>query len=224
MKKIGEAMRIYAHDHKTYPRVLMEGTGNRYFGHKLFDSFSTDLANDLTASYYLLVRHRLLVVEDFICPSTDDKVLRENSSDEDLRVHWANFRRTDPLGRNLSYSFASPFPPGASEWVNHRWTPSMPGSVALIGDRNDGGQEDMVEKPGLPRSTIKQLNSLNHKSEGQNVYFADGHGEWATSPFVGHAQDNIFRSIVGHRRNYNRSSERESNLRPWYDLKKGTVY
>jgi prepilin-type N-terminal cleavage/methylation domain-containing protein len=225
MKRIGEAMRIYAHDHKTYPRVLMEGGGVRYFGQgSTTDPFSTALTNDLTASYYLMVRMRLLNLEDFICPSTDDQVFRHSSSDEDNRI-WANFRFTVPLlGRNLSYSFASPFLPGGSEWVNHRWSPSMPGSLALMADRNDGGRVGIEEKPGLPRSTVKLLNSRNHKSEGQNVYFADGHGEWASSPFVGYAQDNVFKAVLGERNNTSRNHDRDTNLRPWYDPKKGTLH
>ena len=39
------------------------------------------------------------------------------------------------------------------------------------------------------------MNSRNHKSEGQNVLFNDGHVEWCKTPFVGYARDNIYTPI-----------------------------
>ena len=46
--------------------------------------------------------------------------------------------------------------------------------------------------PGAPTRAMQNANSRNHEGDGQNVLYADGHVEFASSPFVGVGGDNIY--------------------------------
>ena len=73
-----------------------------------------------------------------------------------------------------------------------RHSPSAPAQNAIAADRNDGVDRYRTNNPDAPREDIKAMNSQNHRSEGQNVLFNDGHVEWCKTPFVGYARDHIY--------------------------------
>jgi hypothetical protein len=192
-------MVLYAHEnHGEYPRTLYSPGDLPWF----FATSGNDLPfergagspryNELTAAYFLLVQYRLLPVGVFVCPSTDhQKDPLDLRNDPSLR---SNFVRTDPLGKDFSYSFANPFPgdSGTSPMGNtYRYRPTDPPDLALAADRNDG-ERWRTSTPDAPRSMIGPMNSSNHKRKGQNVLFNDQSVRWEETPFCGHARDNIW--------------------------------
>src|SRR5579863_9971360 len=76
------ALRNYASaNHGSFPSVEYDSAHNphgyvAYTGATAADPFARDttvLPNDVTASLWLLVRHKLAKPADFICPSTSDR-------------------------------------------------------------------------------------------------------------------------------------------------------
>lgn len=69
---------------------------------------------------------------------------------------------------------------------HHHWNGR--GQVVVLADRNP-----LFYAQG---NLSAQMNSLNHGERGQNLLYDDGHVDWATSPDVGPAHDDIW--TVGH--------------------------
>jgi hypothetical protein len=108
----------------------------------------------------------------------------------------ANFSRTDPLGRNYSYSFANPFRHGATAWPED-WEyvysrKRLPADFVIGADRNECRSRYQNTSPHAPQSDLKMMNSLNHKGAGQNVLYNDGRVAWSTTPFCGVNRDHIY--------------------------------
>src|SRR5438128_399765 len=81
LRGIGQAMRLYAYDNKNqYPRTrYADGAGPKYFqGDKEPDPFTSPLTaeNDVTAGMFLLVRYRMVKLENFLCPSSNQELDR----------------------------------------------------------------------------------------------------------------------------------------------------
>ena len=98
------------------------------------------------------------------------------------------------MGDTLSYSIACPYPEGNLDLsdLDYKYSPSAPAESALWADRNDGIDRFKNLNWNASRADMKLMNSQNHKGEGQNVCFNDGHVEWCLSPFVGYNHDNIY--------------------------------
>ena len=64
--------------------------------------------------------------------------------------------------------------------------------MALCADRNDGIDRFRSLDPKAPQSDMQLMNSQNHRGKGQNVLFHNHSVVWCITPFVGHAQDNIY--------------------------------
>jgi prepilin-type N-terminal cleavage/methylation domain-containing protein len=211
LRSIGQALQLYAHDnHGKYPRTKYSVRGMpRFFTASGNDppfavesngeaKSGSPRENDLTAAYFLLVHYNFVPVDVFVCPSTDHP--------KDLLGQWSlpaesrlpsgrsNFMLTDPLGKEFSYSFANPYP---GDFVtgpqdgSYQYRPTDPADLAMAADRNDGERWNTVD-PNSPQSVIMPMNSSNHRRKGQNVLFNDGAVVWHTTPFCGHAQDNIW--------------------------------
>jgi len=207
MHSIGQAMQIYAGDNKKqYPRTYYaDGSFPDFFKDEakpdpfVIDPREGDLyANDVTAGMFLLVRYRMLKLENFLCPSSNQELDRvfSASGEEIPPTQRTNFRRTHPASGTLSYGFANQYPP-VTRYLNSsisqfRHSPSAPAQNAIAADRNDPVDRYRSTNPDASRDDIKAMNSRNHKSEGQNVLFNDGSVQWCKTPFVGYAQDNIY--------------------------------
>jgi prepilin-type N-terminal cleavage/methylation domain-containing protein len=118
LRAIGQAMKIYAHDNKEhYPRTLYaDGSGAYCFNDEARpDPFSGNnmYANDVTMGMFLLVRYRMLKLEQFLCPSTNHELDRVyNSAGQEVPpTQRSNFKKTHPGSGTLSYAFANPYPP-----------------------------------------------------------------------------------------------------------------
>jgi hypothetical protein len=145
--------------------------------------------NDATAAYFLLVHYRLLPVDVFVCPSTDhEKDPLDWRKDPTIR---SNFVRTDPLGKEFSYSFANPYPANGFPGNTYQYRPTDPADLALAADRNDGDRWRTLD-PDAGAGKIGPMNSSNHRRKGQNVLFNDHSVQWKGTPFVGRGRDNIY--------------------------------
>jgi hypothetical protein len=147
---------------------------------------------------FLLVRYRMLKVENFLCPSSNQELDRVFSitGEEIPPTQRSNFRFTLPRSGTVSYAFANQYPPVAwplsdQHLYEFRHSPSAPAQNAIAADRNDGDRY-RTTNPDAPREDIKAMNSRNHRSEGQNVLFNDGSVQWCKTPFVGYDRDNIY--------------------------------
>jgi len=186
LKAIGMSMLLYSNENRGHlPRttyvpaeVVVPTWGTAV---KASDPFAPDgPKNDVSAVFFLLNRTQDITSECFICPATDG-VKDTYGGGTNAALGQSNF--TD-VRRNLTYSIQNPYPsdgviPATDEaW----WRNRMPDRFALAADVNPGA-----------RST----NSPNHGGDGQNVLFADGHVEFARTPHVGIANDNIFANKRG---------------------------
>src|SRR5688572_6262486 len=152
LRGLGQAMHLYAHDnHGQYPRTwyVIRGFPSFFTSSGADPPFAREpngsrpsgspRENDLTAAYFLLVHYRFLPLDVFVCPSTDyPKDPLDSRKDPTLR---SNFVKTDPLGKDFSYSFANPYP---GDFVTgplddtYRYRPTDRADMALAADRNDG--------------------------------------------------------------------------------------
>ena len=202
LRAIGQAMKIYARDNKDqYPRTRYVDGSSTYF---FLDESRPDPFrgpnmhdNDVTSGMFLLVRYRMLKVEQFLCPSSNQELdrLLTVTGDEIPVTQRSNFRQTHPGSGTVSYAFANQYPPtyfyrGSVRDFKH--SPSAPAENAIAADRNDGIDRFRATNPDAPREDMKAINSRNHKSEGQNVLYNDGSVQWCKTAFVGYARDNIY--------------------------------
>ena len=111
LRQVGQAIAIYYTDNRNkFPRVRYDAPTVHGFDTSIFEKPDAanpfrDLPNDVTAAYFLLIRHRLLTPAAFICPSTDHVP-------DDFRGfalnQRGNFSDRDK-GSTLSYSFICPY-------------------------------------------------------------------------------------------------------------------
>jgi prepilin-type N-terminal cleavage/methylation domain-containing protein len=200
LREIGRAMHQYAQENRgEYPRTKYDGGFQFFFAARgdgpPFGGSSSPSGQNLTSAYFLLVHYRLVPVDVFVCPSTDhQKDDLGGTNDPSLRC---DFVRTDPLGKDFSYSFANPYPGYNGPFDGtYQYRPTDPADMAVAADRNDGDRWRTMN-PESPQSTIELMNSSNHRRKGQNVLFNDGSVSWQKTPFCGHAQDNIWTRADG---------------------------
>jgi prepilin-type N-terminal cleavage/methylation domain-containing protein len=251
LRQIGIAMRMYAVDGKgRYPRTYAEDGlgGPNYFTGPLdqnpFDISSWigsngmpshTIWNDVTASMYILVHYKILNLDMFLCPSSDqqrDVVLDPVTLVEVLPLDRFNFSDKMPYGWSLSYCFATPFLQTSNEFdreSEYRHSPSAPSGNAIAADRNDGIDRWTSTNPNAPKSIMEMMNSRNHKGKGQNVLYNDGHVVWCPDPFAGFNRDNIYTSASVSRppekspRKHVPATRYDSNLGPQLPLKNNTI-
>ena len=183
LQQIGAALSMYANaNNNAYPRTtyvpeapLAYGTGA-----ESPEAFAPGgpQPNDVTAAVFLLLRTGQVPAIIFTCPYTDVNVfVPDPALNPSSRSNFTDFRK------NLGYSFANPYPTTDLARRGYQLTSHLNGSFAVAADLNpgEGGKE----------------NSKNHEDRGQNVLFADGHVEWASSPLVGIKGDNVYTNESG---------------------------
>ncbi len=184
-----------------YPRVIYDPALNAngyscYTGVDSSNPFaheSTVQPSDVTASLWLLVRLRMALPVDFICPSTDDWAdpVDDASGRPTLFDHRGNFRGP----AHLSYSYASPF---SAAW-GYRLNDTRKPDFAVMADKNPGvdGLDSNVTLPSFdaPALKLQVANSKNHAGAGQNVLYADGHVAFQSTPYCGVEHDNIYTAL-----------------------------
>lgn|GEM_PF-1834954 len=162
-RQIGLAMFQYADDHNDYYPPLVDVEGKKC---PVVFTENGELRRDLEALRHhsrsafavLLKEGYLTTTKVFICPNSKDR-LPPASFPTDFKT--ANLRDLLLGENNCSYG----------------WDPTKMHTAdamcAIVADKPR-------KTPG-PEGTVDN-NSENHKDEGQNIFYNDGHVRWATTP------------------------------------------
>jgi prepilin-type N-terminal cleavage/methylation domain-containing protein/prepilin-type processing-associated H-X9-DG protein len=208
LRQIGQAILIYSNDQKgPYPRTnytTSSGAATPTWG-----SFPTGsdpflpggpTNNDVTAALYLLLRTQDITSEVFTCPSANSEKW-DFGGGSNTALNWSNWNGTAGVQRNLSYSYANPYPDSTAVSSGYKLNNSLGAEFAVAADINPG---DPTSSPGGSNDNVlavtstssardmKQANSNNHDEDGQNVLYGDGHVEFQSNPFVGVQRDHIY--------------------------------
>jgi prepilin-type N-terminal cleavage/methylation domain-containing protein/prepilin-type processing-associated H-X9-DG protein len=203
LKQIGLAVLLYSNENRgAYPRTkastpIAAGTAAEMtnLGHTASDPFisnASDSTNNVPQCFFLLLRTQDITSEVFTCPSSNAE--KDNyGGGTNAAINKSNF--TD-LAKNLSYSYAHPYPSSTAIGSGFKLNNSISAEFAVGSDINPGvsGTDDNVLHPTNTSSAkdMKLANSNNHDGDGQNVLFGDGHVEFTQNPFVGVQRDNIY--------------------------------
>jgi prepilin-type N-terminal cleavage/methylation domain-containing protein/prepilin-type processing-associated H-X9-DG protein len=213
LHQLGLAILLYQQDSaQLYPRTLMDtltthavtwATGPT--SPTTCDPFAAggttstqESQNDVTASFFLLLRNEQLTPAVFICPSSNAEAWDYGGGSNSAQ-NWVNWNGTTGVTKNLSYSYENPFADNSA--VSNGWQLKNPDATyAIISDINPGtsvpnnstGKNVQTVLTTDASSNMRLANSPNHQQDGQNVLFGDGHAEWENNPFCGTQHDNIF--------------------------------
>lgn len=218
LKQIGLAIKMYANDEtrngNAYPRTRyvdnappVIGTSNprgwnddnssvrKGVAHSFQPGKGAPEPNDVTGALFLVLRTQDITPDTFICPSSAQDRWQFDAPSETTQdyTNWttgSTQRRS--IGKALSYSYANPYGNSAAISNGFLFNDSMTAEFALMADINPGAPELMTTLGDANGAAIRKINSPNHDYDGQNVLYADGHVDWATTPFVGVQRDNIY--------------------------------
>jgi prepilin-type processing-associated H-X9-DG protein len=199
LRMIGQAMMLYANENKgNYPRTIYnldDSVVTQYTGVDAKDPFGKDgpKANDTTAPLFLLIRTQELPASALVCPATDAK--GASFPEGKSAMDFANFKSEE----NLSYSYGNNYPDKNAINKGYKLNATTGAEIAIAADMNPGtfGESDVTpakgpKDPSAPAAEMRKANSLNHRGDGQNVLYGDGHCEFNSNPFCGAKRDNIY--------------------------------
>jgi len=216
LHQIGLAILLYQQDNQQlYPRTIQDtsgsptptwGTIGAATGPGTTDPFQAgatgqEKPNDVSASFFLLLRNEQLTPAVFVCPSSNAQAWDFGGGSNSAQ-NWCNWNGTLGLQSSLSYSYENPF--ASSTAISNGWQLKNPDATyAIASDINPGTSvpNSTVNVTNVlttaPASQMRSGNSPNHQQEGQNVLFGDGHADWESNPFCGTQHDNIFTGLLG---------------------------
>ena len=205
LRSIGQALLAYAHENRgAFPRTYFEAGKPLIDAQPPFTQLGAGAAspfggsrgfvgtNNAAAPLFLLLRTQNLSAEVFLCPSS--QALRDNfGGGSNSAQNRSNFTK---LPDNLAYSYANPYP-DLDLQAEYKLGKALHSEFAVAADLNPGrlaGRFDVTlpKDHREPPAILRQANSANHNAQGQNVLFADGHVDFAQTPFVGMLFDNIY--------------------------------
>lgn len=135
-----------------------------------------------TRGAWLLVRHRYLRPNTFICPARGDQVVAD--LDPAAVARFDDF----PSQAYVHFSLRIDGPQSAP--------PDQMRKVVLLTDRNplfEDFPSDFSASPSIPlRQELMTMNSRNHKQRGQSVLFSDGSVMFTKSRRTSFSDDDIF--------------------------------
>ena len=166
-----------------------------------------------TACLWTLVSSGMMTPEVFHCPSQGSHVPDKDVAKftdvvdfaSELYVSYSyqnqlgGYRLTSTAGRASQLAVAADANPQRRDF----WS-AAPNPLAITVKPTDDakgrlfvGTEDFINKWNTELGAtgiqnVWELNSPNHKFEGQNVLYLDGHVEWKTNPYCGPSYDNIW--------------------------------
>jgi prepilin-type N-terminal cleavage/methylation domain-containing protein len=211
LKQIGLAMLMYSNAEKNggYPRTYFAGgtgeamtLGNTGYGTttSTANSFSEGTTNvdNVGASFFLVLKTQDLTPEVFICPSSN-----ANRGFQTTQVanssNFGGWNVTDTAPGELSglpdvsYSYNAAFPSTSAIAQGYKWNNTLSSDFAMASDVNPGANTTTTGQTGDPahvNSTDAAAlqasgNSPNHKFQGENVLYGDGHVEFQQSEWCG---------------------------------------
>jgi prepilin-type N-terminal cleavage/methylation domain-containing protein/prepilin-type processing-associated H-X9-DG protein len=184
LRQIGQGIQMYANENKgNFPRTVYDGVGGpptEYTASSAPNPFAAGGPgpNDVTAALFLLLRTQDLTSEVFICPTTQGERWTFDGKDASK---VSNF----PSGQFLTYSYINPYPTEAALKDGFKLNYTLSSDFAIAADINPGPPGVVAVTPQSPRREMSAGNSNNHKGDGQNVLYADGHVEFQNTPFCG---------------------------------------
>jgi len=192
LRQIGLAALMYANGEvrtgsypRTYfstmnPRLILDTTG--YGKQHSFDTKDTG-ENNVTASFYLTLKTQDITPSVFVCPSTSATAAPGFGKGTKIGVQDSS--NWESIPGNMTYSYNCPFP--TMEAVSNGWkfNNTLGSDMPLAADLNPGGDALLKLTFKSSKEDMKAGNSHNHKGEGQNVVYCDGHVEFQTTPFCG---------------------------------------
>jgi len=219
LRQIGLAALMYANGEVrtgSYPRTYFSTTDTSCTAGNIGgassaptnNSFSTNVSsNNVTASFFLILKTQDITPDVFICPST------QNTRDFGPGTTYGvqDMSNWTDITQNISYSYNCPFPQYAAIAGGWKFNNTLGSDFVMASDRNPGQKNPMsngntiqtnVTVPSY-NSGAKDMargNSNNHGNEGQEVLYCDGHVEFQNTPFCGAqrigevSRDNIFTS------------------------------
>ena len=146
-----------------------------------------------SANLRLVYATGLCQKQTFICPSAQHFV-------DTLDINAVDFASRN----NISYGYQVPYNSMTSVTGRGLAAPSMRlhANVAILADMSPNMNADGSWNTGAAWGA--DTNSPNHKDEGENVVYADTHGQWVTDPRCGYPatgdpnfNDNIYSAAAG---------------------------
>jgi prepilin-type processing-associated H-X9-DG protein len=216
LRQIGQAVLLYANENKNaFPRTTFDGRkdppvptwGTPYEGNKNLavpvqrvDPFAAvdgpdadyrPKGNDVTAALFLLMRTQEITSVSFVCPATGQAFFKFGGGNGNA-LNFTNWPGTEAIRESLSYSFANPYGSKAAMAKGFKFANALSPAFAIAADMNPGGEGLTRLTAASPAAELRKGNSPNHRADGQNVLYADGHVDYAQSPFVGSQRDNVY--------------------------------
>ncbi len=199
LRMLGLAATMYANADVrggSFPRTRFDvdavsPTPTEYTGVSAMSSFSPGgpRPNDVTAAMYLILKTQDIVSKVFVCPGSD----AEPQKGVDTSA-TSNFVSRQFVG----YSYANPYPGKVARESGFKFNNSLGSDFPLASDMNSGAAGLLTTGAGASRAQFQQVNSPNHRGDGQNVVYFDCHVEFQATPYCGAGQmgsagrDNIF--------------------------------
>jgi len=218
LRQIGQAILLYANENKgAYPRTILKAAnevkptwGTPYEGNGDLIGAAPDnnsanpfvknddpnvkyrpADNDVTAALYLLLRTQDITSEVFICPSSGIKKW-DFGGGAMTAMNWTNWAGNEVIAQHLSYSYQNPYPSPSAVAAGFKLNTTVAADYAVLADMNPGGDAVLKVTINSPENQMRAANSLNHRRDGQNVLYGDGHVEFPNNPFCGTQRDNIY--------------------------------
>jgi prepilin-type processing-associated H-X9-DG protein len=208
---IGKAMLIYANDFDDqFPRAA--GPNSKWGPTPNWQAVARAEAyglNDgpgqatISANFYLLVKYTEVSPKSFICKGDTDKDKGDKGATEftlsKYKVRGKDFVDLWDFGpdpsKHCSYTYHIPYGP-------YPLTTSSDPSMAVASDRNPwlaspsrharSNKDFQAFDPNGTRECIKRGNAFEHREDGQNVLFVDGHTSFEKESFYDVNDDNIY--------------------------------
>jgi len=203
MRQVGLAMLMYANAERNggFPRVYFATDTNTIqagtIGFNISNSWDGQMQNSVTASLFLTLKTQDLSPEVFVCPSSSgERGFSQPPSATNPPIASASNWASIPL--NLTYSVQVMFPTNLASQAGFHWNNTLSSDFAIMADINPGtsGGSNPTNNVTLPRHDAARTgmvlaNSNNHKNDGQNVLYGDGHVEFQSSPYCGSYRDDV---------------------------------
>lgn len=174
------------------------------FGSSTVGEDGVTSTNDVTSGLFLLLRTQDITTDVFICPSSSGERF-DIASGKNIQAYtnWNSADGENGINKALSYSYQNPYANQSALQRGFTFKDSMGADFAVMADINPGvvapggggfgeGKGPLGVSHTSSGSNQRSANSMNHDQDGQNVLYADGHVDWATSVWVGSGGDNIF--------------------------------